>query len=223
MFGSLFTPRHRTAALFPDGMDRHTHILWGVDDGASTPQESLAIIRTLKSLGFSGAYCTPHIKASCPGNTPDKLRRRVNELLSAAAGEAFKLELAAEYMLDDLFEKQLRRGAMLAHDGTHLLVELPQSCLPGTWKDMISAVRDQGYTPVLAHPERYGRILEQAELLELAEREGVRFQGNVGSLGGFYGKAAASTARELHANGLYLWWGTDTHNAAMARHMPLKP
>ena len=67
MFGSLFTPRHRTAALFPDGMDRHTHILWGVDDGASTPQESLAIIRTLKSLGFSGAYCTPHIKASCPG------------------------------------------------------------------------------------------------------------------------------------------------------------
>lgn len=104
MFGSLFTPRHRTAALFPDGMDRHTHILWGVDDGASTPQESLAIIRTLKSLGFSGAYCTPHIKASCPGNTPDKLRRRFNELLSAAAGEAFKLELAAEYMLDDLFE-----------------------------------------------------------------------------------------------------------------------
>ena len=32
MFGSLFTPRHRTAALFPDGMDRHTHILWGVDE-----------------------------------------------------------------------------------------------------------------------------------------------------------------------------------------------
>ncbi|MBD9270919.1 MAG: capsular biosynthesis protein, partial [Akkermansia sp.] len=47
MFRNLFTPRHTISSLFPDGMDMHTHILWGVDDGASSLQESLGIIRRL--------------------------------------------------------------------------------------------------------------------------------------------------------------------------------
>ena len=57
MFRNLFTPRHTTSSLFPDGMDMHTHILWGVDDGASSLQESLGIIRRLKFFGLKGAYC----------------------------------------------------------------------------------------------------------------------------------------------------------------------
>lgn len=223
MFRRLFTPRHSTSSLFPDGMDRHTHILWGVDDGAASLQESLGIIRHLKSLGLKGAYCTPHIKASYPENTPDFLRRRFDELLASTANEQFELELAAEYMLDDLFEEQIKRRGILSHDGTHLLVELPQHYLPNAWKDMISAVRDKGYTPVLAHPERYGRILKKEELLDLAEQEGVRFQGNAGSLGGMYGKLVSTLAGKLHSAGLYFWWGTDSHNTAMARKMPLKP
>ena len=44
MFGNLFTPRYATSSLFPDGMDMHTHILWGVDDGAACLEESLGMI-----------------------------------------------------------------------------------------------------------------------------------------------------------------------------------
>lgn len=76
MFGNLFTPRYATSSLFPDGMDMHTHILWGVDDGATCLEESLGIIRRLKAMGLKGAYCTPHIMARYPDNTPDFLRRR---------------------------------------------------------------------------------------------------------------------------------------------------
>ena len=70
MFGNLFTPRYATSSLFPDGMDMHTHILWGVDDGAACLEESLGIIRRLKAMGLKGAYCTPHIMARYPDNTP---------------------------------------------------------------------------------------------------------------------------------------------------------
>ena len=66
MFGNLFTPRYATSSLFPDGMDMHTHILWGVDDGAACLEESLGIIRRLKAMGLKGAYCTPHIMARYP-------------------------------------------------------------------------------------------------------------------------------------------------------------
>lgn len=222
MFGHLFTPRFKTATLFPDGMDMHTHILWGVDDGASCLQESLGIIRRLKAMGLTGAYCTPHIMARYPDNKPDRLRRRFDRLLADAGDLHFQLKLAAEYMLDDQFEEQLRRYTPLTYDGVHLLVELPQYYLPGAWKDMISAIRDKGYTPVLAHPERYGRILQTEEFHQLALQEGVKYQGNAGSLGGLYGKSVAALAKTLHAQQLYAWWGTDSHSTAMACNMPLK-
>ena len=165
MFGNLFTPRYATSSLFPDGMDMHTHILWGVDDGATCLEESLGIIRRLKAMGLKGAYCTPHIMARYPDNTPDFLRRRFDQLLADTREEQFQLRLAAEYMLDNQFNEQLRRYTPLTYDGIHLLVELPQYYLPGAWKDMISAVRDRGYIPVLAHPERYGRLLQQEDFL----------------------------------------------------------
>lgn len=126
MFGNLFTPRYTTSSLFPDGMDMHTHILWGVDDGASCLKESLGIIRCLKAMGLKGAYCTPHIMARYPENTPDFLRRRFDQLLADTRNEHFQLRLAAEYMLDNQFSEQLRRYTPLTYDGTHLLVELPQ-------------------------------------------------------------------------------------------------
>ena len=69
MFGNLFTPRYATSSLFPDGMDMHTHILWGVDDGAACLEESLGIIRRLKAMGLKGAYCTPHIMARYQNNS----------------------------------------------------------------------------------------------------------------------------------------------------------
>lgn len=93
MFGNLFTPRYATSSLFPDGMDMHTHILWGVDDGAACLEESLGIIRRLKAMGLKGAYCTPHIMARYPDNTPDFLRRRFDQLLADTREEQFQLRL----------------------------------------------------------------------------------------------------------------------------------
>ena len=160
--------------------------------------------------------------ARYPDNTPDFLRRRFDQLLADTREEQFQLRLAAEYMLDNQFNEQLRRYTPLTYDGIHLLVELPQYYLPGAWKDMISSVRDKGYTPVLAHPERYGRLLQQEDFLQLARQEGVKYQGNVGSLKGFYGKSAAALAQTFRTRQLYEWCGTDSHNIAMAKRMPLK-
>ena len=213
MFGSLFTPRHRTAALFPDGMDRHTHILWGVDDGASTPQESLAIIRTLKSLGFSGAYCTPHIKASCPGNTPDKLRRRFNELLSAAAGEAFKLELAAEYMLDDHFMQLVQSEKLLTLKKNHVLVEMSYINAPIQLYAFLFDLQVAGYIPVLAHPERYLFYHSHLDEYLKLKKAGCLFQLNLLSAVGYYGDGIAKIAEKLLQKGMYDFVGSDVHHS----------
>ncbi len=126
-------------------------------------------------------------------------------------------------MLDDQFMAHLESGDLLTHADKHLLVELPQHYLPGTWKDTISAIKSAGYTPVLAHPERYGLILEPAELELMARIEGLKFQGNVGSLTGMYGKDVAARAKQWRAANFYHCWGTDSHTPTMASRMKLKP
>ena len=73
--------------LLPGGVDAHCHLLPGVDDGADTPEESLAIIRGQQALGLRGAICTPHIMARLPQNTPHYLRKVFADFTAAAGRE----------------------------------------------------------------------------------------------------------------------------------------
>lgn len=226
----------------PAGWDTHAHILPGVDDGAAGMDEALGIIRALQASGLKGAVCTPHIMARYPGNTPSSLRARFLTLQqeAAAACPGFGLQLAAEYMVDDLLPRHLQDpagllthpGASPAGEGTgqgtpagqprYLLLELPQYLLPAGWADMLLAPLQLGLAPLLAHPERYYRLLDLDDLGAL-HRQGVRFQGNLGSLRGLYGSPARQLARQLSRLGLYHCWGTDAHSPAMAASINLQP
>ena len=102
----------------------------------------------------------------------------------------------------------------------YLLVELPQYLLPPGWQDMLDSILSAGYTPLLAHPERYLRILEEQDIRALVDR-GIALQGNLGSLTGYYGSRVQKLAQSLHADGLYTTYGTDSHSAGMLQHLKL--
>ncbi len=207
---------HRNPAdlsvLFPDSMDRHSHILWGIDDGAQTPEDSQAIINAMRGIGLRGAWCTPHVMASLPDNTAANLRKRYNEALATLDLNGFDLRLAAEYMLDESFLPRLKdtNDELLTYDGKRLLIEFSRISLPGNWEEMIFLTQAQGYIPVLAHPERYGSILD-LEALELLYQNGVEFQINLSSLIGMRGRHIRKIAQTLRRKGLYNWIGTDAH------------
>ena len=194
-------------------MDRHCHILPGVDDGVETMEEALELIRRMKAVGLKGAYCTPHIMQRFP-NTVEALQARFAELTRHAEGLDFTLKLAAEYMIDEEFDTILKKGPLLTWDDKHLLVELPQYLLPTGWMDSISLLLEQGYTPVLAHPERYIRILSIDDLLDLSDL-GILFQGNIGAITGYYGTHVQKTAQHLRKLNLYHCWGSDAHDIQM--------
>ena len=105
-------------------------------------------------------------------------------------------------------------------DQNYILVELPQYLLPEGWLDVLDSVRACGLTPLLAHPERYLRLLSESDLADLHAR-GLRYQGNLGSLAGIYGPQVQRLARRLHKSGLYTTFGTDAHSSAMITKMDL--
>ena len=198
------------SGFFKGFTDWHCHILPGVDDGVPSMDEALAILAEYERLGIEEVWLTPHIMEDIP-NTTAHLRKRFAELQSAYTGSV-ALHLAAENMLDPLFEQRLAAGDLLplGPDGNRLLVETSYFNPPLDLYGMLERIKSAGYHPVLAHPERY-LYMSPADYRKL-KASGIEFQLNLPSLTGLYGKTAQKKAEALHKHGLYDYTATDLHS-----------
>lgn len=210
LFG-LFNPKRSLieSGVLKGSTDRHSHILFGVDDGISIPEDSLEVLKFQESLGVSEVWCTPHIMEDVP-NTTEFLKARFEELKSIYSGP-IKLHLAAEYMIDTVFESRLEAGDLLTMEDDTLLMETSTIAPPYDLKGSLRDAMSKGYRPLFAHPERC-RFLEVKDCEELVEM-GVRLQLNIASLIGYYGKSCRSKAESLLSKGFYTTYGSDCHRA----------
>lgn len=204
------------SGMFEGFTDWHSHILPGVDDGIKTIEESLAALKRYEEAGIRKVWLTPHVMEDYP-NTPEKLKERFSELCGAYSGTV-ELRLAAENMLDSLFEERLENGEFLpiGEEGIHLLVETSYMNPPYGMEEMIEGVIRQGYIPVLAHPERY-RYMEEEDYYKWKER-GLLFQINYMSLVGGYGEGARKKCEWLLKEGLVDICGSDLHRLSFFDH-----
>lgn len=198
------------SGFFRGFTDWHCHILPGVDDGVQTMDEALTILAEYERLGIAEVWLTPHIMEDIP-NTTAHLRKRFAELQAAYTG-SIALHLAAENMLDPLFEQRLAAGDLLplGPDGNRLLVETSYFNPPIDLYGMLERIKSAGYHPVLAHPERY-LYMSPADYRKL-KQAGIEFQLNLPSLTGLYGPTAKKKAEALHKHNLYNYSGTDLHS-----------
>lgn len=187
--------------------DRHSHLLYGVDDGVKTLEEALAVLDYYALAGISEVWCTPHVMEDVP-NTTLALKTRFEDLKSCYDGP-IGLRLAAEYMLDNLFQTRLDSHDLLTMEDDVLLVEASTFAAPYDFKGTLSRIKAEGYRPLLAHPERY-RYLTEKDYKEFKEM-GIGFQLNLGSLTGYYGETTAAKAKKLLKMGWYNASGSDCH------------
>ena len=206
---ALFNPKRSLieSGVLKGSTDRHSHILFGVDDGISIPEDSLEVLKFQESLGVSEVWCTPHIMEDIP-NTTEFLKARFEELKSIYKGP-IKLHLAAEYMIDTVFEARLEAGDLLTMEDDTLLMETSTIAPPYDLKGSLKEAMSKGYRPLFAHPERC-RFLEVKDCEELVEM-GVRLQLNIASLIGYYGQSCKEKAHAILKKGLYAAYGSDCH------------
>lgn len=197
------------SGFFRGFTDWHSHILPGVDDGVQTMEEALQILAEYERLGVKEVWLTPHIMEDIP-NTTQHLRERFKELQAAYKGNVI-LHLAAENMLDNLFEERLEKDALLpiGKKGDHLLVETSYFNPPVGFHEILQRIKAEGYYPILAHPERY-LYMDEDDYQRLRSMN-VKFQLNLFSLTGMYGKEAKKKAVHLQKRGMYECIGTDMH------------
>lgn len=172
----------RTVAYRP--RDCHAHVLWGLDDGARTRDEALAMLGLLRDDGARVVAATSHIHADRFPNTPERLRRAFDDLCRARDAARIDLELwlGAEYFLDEAFVDAARSGELLAFGpDRYVLFEAPTGpTVPVLLDEAVLALSRRPVTPLLAHVERYrwARTDEGWEVLEDLRAAGVRFQVN---------------------------------------------
>ena len=145
-------------------------------------------------------------------NTTVHLRERFAELQASYSGSV-ELHLAAENMLDGLFEERLEKNDLLplGENGDHLLVETSCFSPPMDLYGILERIKAKGYYPVLAHPERYGYM--EKEEYQMLKKFGIEFQLNLFSLVGTYGRSVQRKAEWLLKNNMIAYRGSDIHHA----------
>jgi protein-tyrosine phosphatase len=196
------------------GMDLHSHLIPGIDDGVQTIEESLAMITKMQDLGFKSLFTTPHIMWDCYRNTPEIITSGLENVRTACknAGLTIEINAAAEYFIDEHFTALLQiPGSLLTLPGNRLLVELPYSTPLLNTAETLFQIIEKGYTPVLAHPERYTYYYQDPSIYKKLVDQGCELQVNVLSLGGYYGEPVHKMAIRLLKQGLITFLGTDAH------------
>ena len=196
--------------------DIHSHLLYGVDDGSKSIEESLDILKDLEKCGFRNIILTPHyIKGSAYESPRRENVKRLNVLKNALIENNININLylGNEIYIDDEIYELFKRGEITTLNNTnYALIELPMSGKYDEYKEIFQDLISKGCKVILAHPERYISFQEDFNKVYELERIGVYFQSNFDSILGRYGENAEKTMRRLLKEKKIAFLATDIHH-----------
>ena len=188
--------------------DIHNHLLYGIDDGSTSLEDSIQILDDLKSRGVTDIVLTPHyiIGTNYCSNNSNK-RKLMNELKKHTD---INLYMGNEVFIDNNIIEYIKKGEISTiNNSRYLLMELPLDEKLESANEIIFRLRDIGVIPVIAHPERY-HYLSIKDLEDLIN-QGCLFQGNISSLIDKYGKNARKNLELLLKKNMIHVMGSDMH------------
>lgn len=192
-------------------IDFHSHILPGIDDGSRNMEQSIQILKEAKEAGFSKVISTSHYMEEYFECDETKRRELLDNLQKNIDG--IDLYLGSEiYITNNIVDLIKENSASSINDTKYVLFEFPLAeTKPMNDKEVIYRLIENGYVPIIAHPERYPFIQKDPDYLFELSDMGALFQANYGSIIDMYGSKAKKTLKKLLKNDLISFFGTDTH------------
>jgi len=193
--------------------DWHCHILPGIDDGSQNEQQSLEMLRAYVDLGVKKIIATPHVRADYFKNTRASIVEAKNKVQNLIDTHKLPLvlEAAAEYYADENFLQLIADDQLLPIEGQYVLFEFPMQS-PTLWgAKLVEKLQRKGFTPLLAHPERYRYWHGKPSEWEEWKNRGVCFQLNLLSLLGYYGTSERRAALQMLEANYIDAVGSDAH------------
>lgn len=150
--------------------DIHSHIIYHIDDGSRTPEESLALIRQDSAEGARDIIATPHYYVQYPTD-PDRIRAELATIQNMADADGLDVHLypGNEVLWFDSMTERLQSGEILTlADSYYTLIEFYPEEGYQTILRAVRNVRNAGYRPIIAHAERF-RAMQEHGLEEVRD------------------------------------------------------
>jgi protein-tyrosine phosphatase len=196
-------------------IDLHSHLLPGIDDGATDLQTALVMAQCYVDDGVTTVACTPHILPGVYHNTGPQIRTAVQALQAELTNRGINLTLVPGcdgHVVPD-FVAGIKSGRLLTlNDSRYVLVEPPHNVPPPRLEEMFFGVMVAGYVPILTHPERLTWIAHQYDKMRALAHGGVWMQITAGSLIGDFGRQPKYWAERMLDEGLVHVLATDAHD-----------
>ena len=192
-------------------IDIHSHLLYGVDDGAKTKEEAVAMLEDAKAQGVTAMILTPHYRHGMFSYPKELIEENFTQLKCEAEDIGVTLYLGTEQHVNSMTMEYIINGRChTLADTDYILAEYKHdtdfSYIKASAQDMLL----HGYVPVIAHVERYA-CMEKLSHVELLRDMGAMIQVNADAVIGKNGFRMKSYCKKLLKQGLVDFVASDCH------------
>lgn len=195
--------------------DIHSHVLYGLDDGSQSLEQSIDMLRLSYEQGVRHVIATPHYSKQFKPYSKERAEEVRLELEAAAKSniaEDMEISLGQELFFTERTLERLSEGTLITMgDSRYVLIEFYPWESYYEIQKAVRELRSMGYRPILAHIERFEALADEDNVFELTEM-GAYMQMNYGSISGSIFDKTASYCRKMLKNGAIHFLGTDMHN-----------
>jgi protein-tyrosine phosphatase len=192
--------------------DIHSHVIWDVDDGPATLEESIVMLRAAAEDGTADLVATPHANPRYPFQH-EIAWQRIRELTEATGGRP-RIHLGCEFHLtfDNVDHLMDNLGLYTINGKQYLLVECPDSHIGRHTESILRRIVEAGVVPIVAHPERNPVLRQKLSRVEGWVESGCLLQLTALSVTGGFGASAREAALRLLDRGLAHFVASDAHD-----------
>lgn len=194
--------------------DIHTHILYGIDDGAKNLEESLEILKNASLNGITDVVLTPHYIKDSKYNASNIQKEKILKILQQETKKRninINLYLGNEVYIDENIIS-LYKEISTINNSRYIIIELPLNTKYILTEKTIDKLLNNNLIPIIAHPERYISYYKNYNFYNTLIQKGCLLQGNIGSLYGLYGRKPKKMLKELLKRNLIHVIASDIHH-----------